>query len=83
MTEQAASGGVGLAGRWGQGSRPQAPPNRGRLLTVDEVREQVGGDVSTDWIYANVPHKVKLSHRCVRWYEYDIRDWLEGLRESK
>ena len=61
---------------------PKAPPNRGRLLSAAQVRELISGEdpPSLDWIYAHVPHKMKLSQRCVRWYECDVLAWLEELR---
>lgn len=59
---------------------PTPPPARGRWLTVDDVRALLANQVSRDWTYANVPHKVKMSHRCVGWWEYDVLAWLEGLR---
>ena len=56
----------------------RAPTYRGKLLTVDQVRELLGDAVSKDWIYRNFKvGRVKLSHRCVRWKEYDILEWLE------
>lgn len=61
---------------------PQAPPNRGPLLDADAVRAMIGGaePPSLDWVYAHVPNKVKISHRCVRWFEADVLAWLEGMR---
>ena len=61
---------------------PKPPPDRGSLLTVDEVRAIVGDQVSRIWVYRHVPHRVKLSYRVVRWYEADVRAWLEGLRDA-
>lgn len=59
------------------------PPDRGRLLDAAQVQELIGGDPppSLDWIRAHVPYKMKLSHRCVRWWEHDVLNWLEGLRD--
>lgn len=62
---------------------PKPPPDRGRLLTADDVRAMIGGGVALEWVYANVPHKLKISYRMVRWYEDDVRDWLEGLRGGR
>lgn len=60
---------------------PKVLADRGRLLDAAQVQVLIGGTVppSLDWIYAHVPGKHKLSHRCVRWFENDIRLWLEGL----
>ena len=49
----------------------EPPPNRGRLLDKYEVAEKVGG-VSPDWARANMPHKLTLGRRTVRWYEADV-----------
>lgn len=57
----------------------EPPPNRGQLLTPAEVAELVGG-VSEAWVRKYVPHRVALGHRTVRWYEADVRAWLESRR---
>jgi predicted DNA-binding transcriptional regulator AlpA len=57
------------------------PPNRGRLLTPAQVAEMIGS-VSEAWVRRNVPHKVRLGHSTVRWWEDDIRRWLETCREG-
>lgn len=64
---------------------PSPPPNRGPLLDAETVRRMIGGadGPSLDWIYANVPHKVKISHRCVRWFEADVKAWLEDACRTK
>lgn len=61
---------------------PQPPPDRGRWLTVDDVCAMLGHRVSREWVYANAPHKVKVSHRVVGWWELDMRVWLEGRRAA-
>lgn len=58
---------------------PEPPPDRGRLMTPDEVADLIG-DVSPEWVRRNVPHKLDLGHNTKRWWEYDVRDWLEELR---
>jgi len=63
-------------------SAPGPPPNRGRLLTAGQVAELIGGDVSAAWVRRNVPHKLTLGHSTVRWYEADVRAWLESRREA-
>jgi predicted DNA-binding transcriptional regulator AlpA len=57
------------------------PPNRGRLLTPAQVAELIGG-LSPAWVRRNVPYKVCLGHSTVRWYENDVRAWLESRREA-
>ncbi|MGQ0701983.1 MAG: helix-turn-helix transcriptional regulator [Gemmatimonadales bacterium] len=60
--------------------QPLAPPlDRGRLLTPAQVAELIG-EVSEAWVRRNVPHKVTLGHSTVRWYEADVRAWLESRR---
>lgn len=61
---------------------PQPPPDRGRWLTVDDVRAMLGHRVSREWVYVNVPCKVKVSHRVVGWFENDLRAWLESKRNA-
>ena len=55
------------------------PPDRGRLLTAAQVA-QIIGDVSPAWCRRHVPHKVVLGHSTVRWFEREVRDWLETRR---
>jgi predicted DNA-binding transcriptional regulator AlpA len=57
------------------------PPDRGRLLTAGEVAALVGG-VSPAWVRRHVPHKLQLGHSTVRWYELDVRGWLETRRSA-
>jgi predicted DNA-binding transcriptional regulator AlpA len=59
---------------------PVLPPDRGRLLTGEEVASLIGGNVSTSWVRRTVPHKLTLGHSTVRWYERDVREWLEQRR---
>lgn len=55
-----------------------APPYRGRLLTVNQVRELLDGAFSVDWIYKNLQAgRRPLSRGCVRWREYDVIEWIE------
>ncbi len=61
---------------------PVAPPtDRGRLLTPAEVASLIGGR-SDSWVRRNVPHKLKLGHSTVRWYEDDVLSWLESRRDQ-
>ena len=59
----------------------ELPPGRGRLLTPGQVAEVIGG-VSTAWVRRNVPHKIRLGHSTVRWYEADVHEWLGSRREN-
>ena len=59
----------------------EAPPDRGRLLTAEQVADLIGGGVSTAWVRANVPHKLTLGRRTVRWYERDVYEFLASLRD--
>jgi len=58
-----------------------APMDRGHLLSASEVADLIGG-VSTAWVRRQVPHKLTLGHSTVRWYEADVRRWLERCRAS-
>ena len=49
------------------------------MLTPLEVADIVGG-VSEAWVRRSVPHKVTVGHSTVRWYELDVRQWLDELR---
>jgi len=55
------------------------PPDRGRLLRPKDVAEIIGG-VSEAWVRRRVPFKLDLGHSTVRWYEDDVRAWLEERR---
>jgi predicted DNA-binding transcriptional regulator AlpA len=62
---------------------PALPPDRGRLLTAAQVvAELLGGTVSPGWVRRHVTPKVVLGHSTVRWYEADVRVWLESRRAS-
>jgi predicted DNA-binding transcriptional regulator AlpA len=51
------------------------------LLTPAEVAAIIGG-VSEAWVRRTVPGKVRLGHSTVRWFEADMRAWLDGCREA-
>ena len=57
------------------------PPDRGRLLTAEEIAKLIGR-VSPAWVRRNIPHKVRLGHSTVRWFERDVRDYLQRQRAS-
>ncbi len=56
------------------------PIERGRLLTAAEVSQIVRR--SAGWVKVHVPHKIRLGHRTVRWYEIDVKLWLESQRAA-
>jgi predicted DNA-binding transcriptional regulator AlpA len=57
------------------------PPDRGPLLTAQQVADLIGG-VSPSWVRRKVPNKVTMGHSTVRWFKYDVLKWLEGQRDS-
>jgi hypothetical protein len=57
----------------------EAPPDRGDLLDAAGVAALIPG-VSAAWVRRHVPHKVTLGHSTVRWFEGDVRAWLESRR---
>ncbi len=63
---------------------PKPPTRSSRMLSVEDLQSLIGGDPlpTKDWIYRTVPHKIKMSHRCVRWWEEDVLTWMEGLRDD-
>ena len=62
---------------------PEPPPDRGRLLTAAQVAAELfGGTVSAAWVRRHVPFKLTLGHSTVRWYELDVRAWVESRRAS-
>lgn len=61
----------------------QPPPDRGRLLTADEIAEEIfRSKVSAWWVRKNVApaKKVVLGHSTVMWYEHDVREWVDSRR---
>lgn len=59
------------------------PPDRGRLLDARQVASEILNDPKKEaWVRRNVPKKITLGRSTVRWYEYDVRDWLLSLRED-
>lgn len=63
---------------------PQPPPARGKLLTVQMVRAMFpeGAAPSDDWLWKNLPHKLKIGRRSF-WWSDDVTAWLEELRETE
>jgi len=60
---------------------PAPPPDRGPLLTPEQVAELVGG-VSPAWIRRTVPGKLVLGQRTVRWYRDDVLRWIASRQTS-
>ena len=59
---------------------PNPPPDRGRLLTPEEVAELY--QRSSAWVRRRVPHKMRLGHKTVRWFEKDILEDLNRQRPA-
>ena len=49
---------------------------RGPLLNPQAVADLIGG-VSEAWVRRNVPGKLRLGQRTVRWYRQDVLQWIE------
>lgn len=59
----------------------EPPPDRGQLLTADQVAIKLLSDtVSAAWVRRNVPGKISLGHSTVRWFELEVRQWLDARR---
>lgn len=62
-------------------SVPELPPDRGQLLTAQQVADEwLQGARTAEWVRRNVRPAVKLGHHTYRWYEADVRGWLESHR---
>jgi hypothetical protein len=60
---------------------PAPPPPRGRLLTAAQIASDLfTGTVSPTWVRRRVPHRLRLGHSTVRWFEADVLAWLAGQR---
>lgn len=60
---------------------PAPPPDRGPLLTAAQVAAHIfSNTVSIAWVRRQVPHKIRLGHSTVRWFEQDVREWLDRQR---
>jgi len=58
------------------------PPDRGPLLTAEQVAARLGG-VSPAWVRRAVPGKLALGHRTVRWYEGDVLRWIATRQRAE
>jgi len=62
---------------------PAIPVPRGRMMDAQAVATELfDGTVSETWVRKNVPGRVKLSHRTVRWFRDDVVRWLEQRRSA-
>lgn len=60
---------------------PLAPPDRGRLLTAEQVAAELLPDGSKPrYVRDHIYPRVVLGRRTVFWYERDVLDWLERQR---
>jgi len=57
------------------------PPDRGLLLTSEQVAQLIGG-VSAAWVRRNVRPKMRIGHSTVRFYAGDVQAWLEARRNG-
>lgn len=63
--------------------QPTLPPNP-RLLTADEVAEQIfHGTVSSAWIRRTVPGKLRLGYTTVRWWKHEVLAWVDSQRAEE
>lgn len=54
---------------------------RGKLLKPEEVvRDYFDGAVSVRWVLKHVRPRVDLARGVVRYYEADVRAWIESRR---
>lgn len=58
------------------------PPDRGRLLTAEEVAARLGGAVTPRWVRTHVRPRIELHQKALRWYETDVDAWLAGCRQG-
>ena len=62
---------------------PAVPPPRGPMVDARTIAaEMFAGTVSEAWVRANVPGRVKLSHRTIRWYRTDVEQWILERRKA-
>ena len=58
-------------------------PFRGRLLDAKQIAAELFYDhVSPEWVRRNVPDKISLGHSTVVWYEFDVLDYINNLKEA-
>jgi hypothetical protein len=61
----------------------QLPAPRGPMMDAEAVAAELfAGTVTETWVRRNVPGRVKLSHRTLRWFRDDVVRWLEERRSA-
>ena len=59
---------------------PAHPKDRGRLLTADEIaRDILRDERKRRWVVANIPNRVVVGTRTIRWWERDVYAYLDSL----
>ena len=49
------------------------PPNRGRLMTAQEIAQKIfRGHRSAEWVRRNLPGKKRMGHSTVMWWEAEV-----------
>jgi hypothetical protein len=62
---------------------PIVPAPRGPMIDARTIATELfAGSVSEQWVRANVPNRVKLSHRTIRWYRVDVERWIAERRKA-
>lgn len=62
---------------------PSIPAPRGPMLDARTIAADLfAGTVTEAWVRANVPGRVKLSHRTIRWYRADVERWIQERRKA-
>jgi len=62
---------------------PVVPAPRGPMVDARTIAADLfAGTVSEAWVRANVPGRVKLSHRTIRWYRGDVERWILEQRKA-
>jgi len=57
-----------------------APQDRGRLLTAEQIADEILHDPrKRRWVTANLPNRVVIGTRTLRWWERDVYAYLDSL----
>lgn len=64
--------------------RLDPPPDRGRLLSADQVASDLFyGHVTAAWVKRNVrAGRFRVGHRTIAWFEHDVRAWIASHRQE-
>ena len=60
---------------------PEEGEGRRRLVTASEIARRISK--SSEWVRRNVPGKIRLGHRTVRWPEDEVEEWIENGRTNQ